>query len=313
MKTEYPYSKELKKPSSFGNVDYEKIMLDGSMKRVSSFISRTVASFRCTNAVLENLQIKASDEASVPCYVFTPKDLPASGKYAAMIYYHGGGFMFPIQKPMMANSELFAAHAGIKVFLPDYRISLDSDSETIMGDCMAVLDYVFDNADELQVDRSRVLLYGDSAGGALAATVAIWNRDGKQHPLCGQLLCYPVCDKESWKYPSVEAYRDAVWSKRANEAMWRVYLGRGCKKFSRFIPMANDLHGLPPSYVEAAEMDTLRDEALAFAEKMEKCGVEVESCTVAGAYHGYDADLKSPLTKQSFARRYAAIRRFIQA
>lgn len=313
MKTKYPYSKELKAPTSFGEVDYERITLDGSMERVSAFLSKVAASFKCRLANMEKIEIASSDGTSFPCYVFTPKSAPQEKGYPAMIYYHGGGFMFPVQKPMMKNSELFASKTGVKVFLPDYRISLNCNCETIMADCMAALHYVFEHAENLQVDASRVLLYGDSAGGALASSVAIWNRDANAYPLCGQLLAYPVCDKESWKYPSVEAYKDAVWTKNGNEAMWRVYLGRGCHNLSRFIPMANDLQGLPPTYIEAAEMDTLCDEALAFSEKLRKSGVDVEEHTIVGAFHGYDADLKSPLTKRSFERRYAAIRRFVYA
>lgn len=313
MKTKYPYSKELKKPATYGEVDYEKIMLDGSMEKVSVFLSKMAASFKCKHADMEKIDIVSSDGTSFPCYVFTPKTAPQAQGYPAMVYYHGGGFMFPVQRFMMKNSELFASQAGVKVFLPDFRISLHVDCETIMADCMAALHYVFDNADSLQINTSRVLLYGDSAGGALASSVAIWNRDKETYPLCGQLLAYPVCDKESWKYASIETYRDAVWTKSGNEAMWRVYLGRGCHNLSRFIPMANDLHGLPPTYIEAAEMDTLHDEALAYAEKLQESGVEVELRTVPGAYHGYDGDLKSPVTQKSFEHRYAAIRRFINA
>ena len=309
MKNQYPYNKDLKKPAGFGGVDYEKIMLNGSMKAVGAFIRKETAAFRCRKAGLETITIKSFDGAEIPCYVFTPEEAPAEGGYPAMIYYHGGGFMFPIQKPMMINSEIFAVKTGVKVFLPDYRISLDSSCETIMGDCMSVLDYVFEHSDDLKVDRQHVLLYGDSAGGALAASTAIWNRDDRHYPLCGQVLSYPVCDRESWKYESVDRYPDAVWSRSANEAMWRVYLGRGCRDVSRFVPMANDLHGLPPAYVEAAEIDVLHDEARAFAEKLRESGVEVTFRTVPGAYHGYDADLKSPVTRESFVCRFKAIRR----
>lgn len=95
--------------------------------------------------------------------------------------------------------------------------------------------------------------------------------------------------------------------------MWRVYLGHGCHNIKRFIPMANDLHGLPPTYIEAAEVDILCDEALAFAEKLRNSGVEVEMYTITGAFHGYDADLKSSITKHSLEKRFSSIRRFSHA
>lgn len=87
---------------------------------------------------------------------------------------------------------------------------------------------------------------------------------------------------------------------------------RGCRDLKKVIPMKNDLHGLPPTYMEPLEIDILRDEALAYSEKLRKSNVAVTCNLVKGAYHGYDADLKSPLVKKIFARRYEMILSFIE-
>lgn len=309
FKPKYPYSKELKRPMNFGNVDMQKAIDSGSMLKSIPFMTKTVKKFRTDEVLLSRKEYSAVDGERIPYYLFEPKE--TKKKYSAMIYYHGGGFMFPIQKPMMKNSVIYAKKMGIKVFLPDFRISLQHPCDTIVEDCYGMLKYVFEHADELQVDTDRIFVYGDSAGGSLAASVTQLCRDRSDYKLCGQLLCYPVCDCDSEKYASIEEYKDAVWSKDANKAIWHTFLRGGTKMPEYVVPMRNSLKQLPKAYVEPLEMDTLRDEAIAYADKLKKAGVDVTVNLIPGAYHGYDADLKSPLVKRSFEARMKFMREII--
>lgn len=84
------------------------------------------------------------------------------------------------------------------------------------------------------------------------------------------------------------------------------------KKETYTIPMKNELHDLPPAYIEPQQFDTLRDEAIAYANKLKNAGVDVDLNVISGSYHGFDADLKSPLVKRVFEKRYEVIRKFIQ-
>lgn len=310
FKQKYPYSKELKRPIAFGNVDMQKAIDSGKMLKSINFMTKPVRKFRTEEAVLSSGKYLSFDDESIPYYLFTPKT--EKEKYPAMIYYHGGGFMFPIQEPMMKNSVIYAREMGIKVFLPDMRISLQYPCDTILEDCYGMLKYVFEHAKELRVDTERVFVYGDSAGGSLAASVTQLCRDRDGYKLCGQLLCYPVCDCDSEKYKSVEDYKDAVWSKKANKAMWHTFLRNGTNMPQYVVPMRNSLRGLPKAYVEALEIDILRDEACAYAEKLRSEGVEVVENLIPGAYHGYDADLKSPLVKRSFTARMKFMREILK-
>lgn len=309
FKPKYPYSKELKRPMTFGNVDMQKAIDSGSMLKSIDFMTRPVKKFRTDEVRLTQGTYPSFDGEEILFYMFTPK--AEKEKYPAMLYYHGGGFVFPIQEPMMKNSVIYAKEVGVKVFLPDMRISLKHPCDTIMEDCYGMLKYVFEHAEELQVDTSRVFVYGDSAGGSMAASVTQLCRDRDGYKLCGQLLCYPVCDCESEKYPSVEEYKDAVWNKNANKAMWHTFLRNGTNMPEYVVPMRNHLEGLPKAYVERAEIDILRDEAHAYAKKLRAAGVEVTENLVHGAYHGYDADLKSPLVKRSFAARMEFMREIL--
>lgn len=310
MKSKYPYSHELKGAMSFSSIDLEKIVKEGGMSKVADFMKKQTTNYKSKVATIKKSTYSSFDNTSIPFFEFAPKT--ENSLYPAMIYYHGGGFMFPIQKAMMDNSSLYAQNTGVKVFLPEYRLSLDSPCNTTLEDCYSMLKFVFEHAKELKVDPERVFLYGDSAGGCLAAGVALLNRDRDNYPLRAQLLLYPVCDNESKKYESMEKYKEAVWSKNSNEQMWRLYLDRGVENEAYVIPMKNDLHHLPPAYIEPQQFDTLRDEAIAYANKLKNAGVEVELNVISGSYHGFDADLKSPLVKRVFEKRYEVIKKFIR-
>lgn len=310
MKSKYPYSKELRRTINFSDMDLEEKVRDGSLAKFAGFFSKQVSFYKSKTAKVRKDTYLSFDNTSIPFYEFTPKR--EESLYPAMIYYHGGGFMFPIQKAMMNNSSLYAENTGVKVFLPEYRLALDSPCDTTLEDCYAMLRFVFENAEKLKVDKKRVFLYGDSAGGCLAAGIALLNRDRTHYPLCGQMLIYPVCDNERGKYESMEKYKDAAWSKHSNEQMWRIYLSRGVEKETYTIPMKSELHNLPPAYIEPQQFDTLRDEAIAYANKLKNAGVDVDLNVVSGSYHGFDADLKSALVKRVFEKRYEVIRKFIQ-
>lgn len=148
---------------SFQNINLEKIVKEGAMSKVAEFMKKQTANYKSKAATIKKSTYSSFDNSSVSFFEFTPKT--GQPLYPAMIYYHGGGFMFPIQKAMMNNSSLYAKNTGVKVFLPEYRLSLDSPCNTTLEDCYSMLKFVFEHAKELNVDPERVFLYGDSAGG----------------------------------------------------------------------------------------------------------------------------------------------------
>lgn len=309
MKLKYPYSSELKPTAMNTDYDMAELALTGQMKKVAGFIKMQTAHYKSKIANVTKNTYPAADGTELPFYEFSPRE-PKS-RYPAILYFHGGGFMFPIQKAMMNNAALYASECKVKVFLPEYRIVPDVACETVVEDCYSMLEYVFQHAQELQVDQERVLLYGDSAGGCLAACVAIHNRDRASYPLRAQMLLYPVCDNESEKYPSVDQYQNAVWTKKANASMWKLYFHNGVNDIKHVVPMKNDCHGLPPAYIEPQEMDVLRDEAIAYSNRLKNADIPTECNLISGSYHGFDAELKSPLVKRVLAHRYDVIRKYL--
>lgn len=248
----------------------------------------------------------------------SPRD--AGPSTPALVDYHGGGFFLSTMRGHLAYAEHYARGTGCRVFLPEYRLCLDHPFPAAFDDAYATLAWVASKAATLGVDPERIVLIGDSAGGALAAGVTQRALDEKGPRIRAQILIYPVTDHES-KTGSARGFTDTPgWNAGSNRSMWKLYL-RG-SDFDRSggtaapPPYAAPLHrrsfsGLPPAFVEVAEFDPLRDEGIAYAEALEQAGVPIELHRIAGAIHGYDLTEGSPTAARVLEQRLAAIRRFI--
>lgn len=154
--------------------------------------------------------------------------------------------------------------------------------------------------EEIQKQDVPYLLYGESAGGTLAAGLALWTRDHETKPANGQCLIYPVLDNRCSRYASMRLYSEAAWPLKNNLTMWRAYLKNGKDSLDNYIvPMtAPDVSSLSPAYVEPQQIDTLRDEAIAYAKRLEEAGNHVTLNTIEGSFHGFDADIRNPFVQE---------------
>lgn len=255
----------------------------------------------------------ASDGISVPVYCLETVETAGKKKVPALVYLHGGAFYFPLTTDSLDSMAYYAKELGVRVFLPDYRVSTEAPFPGPLKDCYAAMCYLEKHAQELGIDISGLLLYGDSAGGCLAAGVTQYIRDYGGPVAAGQLLVYPVVDN-SLDFPSMKKYRDAPWPFNANENMWDIYLAGGdCGMLKYAAPLrSDDFGGLPQAYVETAEIDVLCDEGMAYARKLKDAGTEVESCVVPGGYHGYDADQKNEFVKKMLEKRIRIMKRMLE-
>lgn len=244
----------------------------------------------------------------------------ATAATPAIVDYHGGGFFLSTMRGHLAYAEHYARGAGCRVFLPEYRLCLDHPFPAALDDAYASLEWVHGNAATLGVDRERILLLGDSAGGALAAGVTQRALDDHGPKIRAQVLIYPVTDHET-KTGSALGFTDTPgWTSGSNRNMWKLYLGgasrAGTGASAAAPPYAAPLHrasfaGLPPAFVEVAEFDPLRDEGIAYARALEKAGVSVELHVIQGGIHGYDLVEGSPTAAAALAIRLEAIRRLL--
>jgi acetyl esterase len=213
------------------------------------------------------------------------------GPLPALVYFHGGGFVVGSLDLYHADCRRIAAEVGTVVVSVDYRLAPEHPFPAPLEDCYAALVWVAEHADELGVDPDRIGVGGESAGGGLAAGVALLARDRGGPRLRLQLLGIPELDDRMDSGSMRALGADSPITTLANgEISWDSYLGPGVRGTDQVSPYAaparaTDLAGLPPALVTAYELDALRDEDIAYAQRLLSAGVPTELRVYSGAFH----------------------------
>jgi acetyl esterase/lipase len=215
----------------------------------------------------------------------------ASTRPAPCVYYiHGGGMVAGSVDGDHAKAIGLARATGYVVVSAEYRLAPENPYPAALDDCHTGLAGVTDRHRELGIDPGRIGLYGSSAGGCLAAAVALLARDRGGPAIAHQMLLSPMLDDLS-STPSAKANTGfGAWSREANIQTWQAFLGEDfgtdrvppCAAPAR----AGDLSGLPPTYIDVGDLDLLRDEAIDFARRLCWAGVPVELHVYPGGIHG---------------------------
>lgn len=299
---QYPYRPELKKPGTLGGIDFGSPALAPMVRMVVQNLRRAVRTWTPPEGIVfRTLRIRSWDGEAVECFVVEPdRDETLPG----MLYCHGGGFFLPLEAPALELAAMYAQKLRVRVFLPEYRLLPEYPYPVPLQDCLAVWEEMNAQGDEHRLN-CRLLVYGESAGGALAAGLVQLLRDEGRPPPRGQILVYPALDDRSERYPSVERYSGAVWTKRANTQMWSGYLKNGFQgPEGHAVPLrASDFSNLPPTYIEPQGIDLLRDEGAAYGERLREAGVSADVNIIEGSYHGFDADVGNPFVRSVIDQR----------
>jgi acetyl esterase len=221
----------------------------------------------------------------IPVRIYTPG---GRRPFPLLVYFHGGGWVLgdiPTYDPLC---RALANAAGCVVVSVDYRLAPEHPFPAAVEDCHAAVRWAVATAGTLQADPARVAVGGDSAGGNLAAVIALRTRDQGGPPLAAQLLIYPVTDY----LPDLPSYRENDRYLLTREGMawlWGHYLRREAdRKNPDAVPLQGaDLSGLPPALVVTAEFDPLRDEGEKYAARLQEAGVPVVLKRYAGMIHGF--------------------------
>ncbi len=233
-----------------------------------------------------------------------------------MLYCHGGGFFLPLQVPALRLAAKYAAALHMRIFLPEYRLLPEHPAPAAFDDCLAVWRQMIVRAEVLRLDATKILLYGESAGGALAAGMAQQLLAECDVRPVGQLLIYPVLDDRCGRYASMEQSVDVAWPRSSNEQMWREYLRDITSPAAPLVPLRTDysaLAGLPPAYIEPQEIDILHDEAVTYAEALTAAGITVQLNEVSGSYHGFDAESDNAFVSRVIQRRLCAMKTMLES
>ncbi|MFP3463884.1 alpha/beta hydrolase [Leifsonia sp. SIMBA_070] len=256
--------------------------------------------------------ITAVDGTEIGVRIYTPNF--SRGVKAGVVYFHGGAFVVGDLDYEHARCLRYAADAGCVVVSVDYRLAPEHKFPLGLEDCYSGLVWTYQNARDINVDPARIAVAGASAGGCLAAAVALLARDRGGPPIALQILLYPVLD-DRMGTPSMLAFNDTpVWNNVSNAEMWKHYLALPEDASIYAAPgRAEDLSDLPSAYILAVELDPLRDEALDYATRLLAAGVKVELHHVAGAYHGFDHDVPdAAISRRWMNDQSSYVRRFLR-
>ncbi len=203
-----------------------------------------------------------------------------------------------------------ARELGVVVVTPEYRLAPEHPFPAGVEDCFAALRWTVGNA-ELHVDPDRVAVGGQSAGGGLAAAVALLARDRGGPSLCFQFLGIPELDHRL-DTASMRAFVDTpLWNRPNAELSWEFYLGPDVGPVSPYASpaLAADLAGLPPAYVTTMEFDPLRDEGITYALRLLEAGVTVELHSFPGTFHGSTLIPTAEVSRRAHEELLTALRR----
>ncbi|WP_163506053.1 alpha/beta hydrolase [Fodinicola acaciae] len=243
--------------------------------------------------------------ADVPVRVYTPS---GRDSLPGLLYFHGGGFVTGSLDTVDATAVRIAAGADVVVVSVDYRLAPEHPYPAAVDDGYAALEWTVKNASRLRIDPARLGIGGDSAGGTVAAAVALLVRDRGGASLRFQYLNVPTVDDRS-STPSRLTLVDTPQLDRAGiEAVWRHYLGPRTADAYAAPMRADDLTGLPPAHVVVCEFDPLRDEGIAYAQRLVQSGVPTELHLYPGTFHGSTA-FDSAVSRRMIADQTAAVRR----
>lgn len=244
--------------------------------------------------------LTAGDGATVQMswYHRSGPDQPGS----AVLYVHGGGMIFGLEQLRNVYDLTvgdYVAASGVPMLVVDYRVAPEHPHPTPVQDCYAALVWLAEHAGELGVDPARLAVMGDSAGGGLAAGVCLMARDRIGPSIAQQLLVYPMLDDRA-KTPDPQMVPFLTWSYDDNVTSWAALLGdsAGTDAVSPYAApaRADDLVGLPDTYIEVGGLDIFRDEDITYARRLADAGVDTELHLHPGCPHvfeflAHDADV----------------------
>jgi len=218
--------------------------------------------------------------------IYRPRHAPAPAP--ALLYYHGGGFVLGDLDSHDDICQILADDAGIAVIAVDYRLAPEHPFPAAFDDALAALRYIHSRAAELGLDPDRLAVGGDSAGGNLAAAVALQARGEPVRPIF-QLLIYPAVDL-TMSFPSITRLGEGFFLERASIEWFveRYVPDPQQRRDPRCSPyFCDDLAGAPPAFVMTLGFDPLRDEGDAYARRLQEAGVIVEHRCYGDMFHGF--------------------------
>jgi acetyl esterase/lipase len=300
----YNFDPELEVALPFLPVPGVPVDIATSREMMAAVVDVMNANVDLSGLTVDDHHIRASDpDRDILVRVYSP-DID-SGLRPGVLDIHGGGFTtgsVALQHGMVSN---IAREVDAVVATVEYRLAPEDPFPAGLEDCYATLEWLHRESESLGIDQSRIAILGGSAGGGLAAALALLSRDRKGPPICFQLLAIPELD-DRLETVSMRTFVDTpVFDRTGAEQSWNAYLGseRGEVPYYAAPSRAPDLSGLPSAFISTMEFDPLRDEGILYGLRLLEAGVAVELHQYPGTFHGSamvtDADVSLRQTAET--------------
>ncbi|MER6151126.1 alpha/beta hydrolase [Streptomyces hirsutus] len=237
--------------------------------------------------------VPAPDGAQIPLSVFSPAHTDRTTAAPCVYWIHGGGMVMGDRFSQLDIPLEWLDEFGVVVVSVDYRLAPEAGGTTLVDDCYQGLLWVTAHATELGIDPTRIIVAGASAGGGLAAGVALLARDLGAPAIAAQVLICPMLDHRNATTSSLQySGVPGVWTGEMNAFGWRSVLGglTGDEVPAYVSPaLSGDLSDLPTTYIDTGSAEVFRDEDIAYAGNIWTAGGQAELHVWAGGFHGFDA------------------------
>jgi acetyl esterase/lipase len=259
--------------------------------------------------------VSCLDNTEMPVSIITKPGHNAPGP--CIYFLHGGGMVMGDRFSGAAPLIEWATKFDAVCVTPEYRLAPEFPTPIPTEDCYAGLVWIAAHAHELNIDPERIVIFGGSGGGGLAAGVALMARDRNGPKLHGQLLQCPMIDDRNDTVSARQFDGMGVWDASSNQAAWQALLGEkyGSNDISIYSApaRADDLSGLPPTFIDVAAKEVFRDEAIAYAMGIMQAGGQCELHVWADAFHGfYDIAPDSAVSRACLAARESWLERMLR-
>ncbi|HBO15437.1 MAG TPA: lipase [Porticoccaceae bacterium] len=262
-------------------------------------------------------QIPQEGSPSVLVRVYRPED--TAEPLPALLWIHGGGYCFGAMENDDQLVRDMAKRVGSVVVSVEYRLAPEDPFPAPLNDCSTALQWLFDNADGLSVDPSRIAVGGVSAGAGLAAALSLSVRDNMTIKPMFQFLLCPMIDDRNVTPSSYSITDERVWNRNSNSIAWRYYLGQknsgetaDSESVSGYMAASRalNLKDLPPAYIAVGSVDAFVDENREYAERLQSADVEVQFEVFEGGFHAFEYTCpKAKLSVDARLTHYTALKR----
>lgn len=225
---------------------------------------------------------------------------------ASLMHIHGGGLVMGMPEMNDARHIDLCTRFGLTILAPTYRVAPEHPYPTPLNDCLDVWDWFHDNASKLGIDKNRVVLSGDSAGGCLAASASQVIRDNDSGLIAHLMLLYPMLDAMTGTKPTKidPLLGEFGWTAEMNRFGWRSYLDGTPQEAPANPAAVKSFKNLPSCWIGVGSLDLFLDENIRYARNLIAAGIATELDIYPAAIHGFPMMAKAQST-QDFLRDYA--------